>query len=68
MLLASFVSIKLIIVCFEACNYSTLLRYKMLGALGDLGDAGLSAVFAIRKIGENKGTSVWQRAEIMSST
>lgn len=55
MLLASFVSIKLIIICFEVCNYSTLLRNEVLGALGSLGGGGafvLSTEFAIRKMGD----------------
>lgn len=54
MLLMSFVSLKLIIVCFEVYNYSTLLRYEVLEAVGNLGGigaVGLSTAFAIRKIG-----------------
>lgn len=55
MLSAFFVSIKLIIICFEVYNYSTLLRYGVLeasGNLGGVGAVGLSTVFAIRKIGD----------------
>lgn len=55
MLSASFVSIKLIIICFEVYNYSALLRYGVLeasGNLGGVGAVGLSTVFAIRKIGD----------------
>lgn len=55
MLMASFVSMKLITVCFEVCNYSTLLRDEVLGALrnlGGVGAVGLSTAFAIRKTGE----------------
>lgn len=47
MLLASFISMKLIIVCFEVCKYEVLGALENLGGVG----AGLSMVFAISKMG-----------------
>lgn len=52
MLLASFISMKLIIVCFEVC------KYEVLGALenlGGVGAVGLSMVFTISKMGTISG-------------
>lgn len=47
MLLTSFISMKLIIVCFEVCKYEVLGALENLGGVG----AGLSMVFAISKMG-----------------